>query len=92
MAQWPTAYSRFRRWQRAGVCDQVLAAVQAEWDAASALARGSMLRGKKGTRERSVTRSIRRSLSHPPSHAVSADHFDHVPVSITVEAVRSART
>jgi transposase len=30
---WQTAYSRFRRWQRAGVWDRVLAALQAEGDA-----------------------------------------------------------
>jgi len=30
---WQAAYARFRRWQRAGVWDQALAAVQAEADA-----------------------------------------------------------
>ena len=30
---WRTVYSRFRRWQRAGVWDRVLAALQAEADA-----------------------------------------------------------
>jgi transposase len=30
---WKTAYSRFRRWQRAGVWDRVLAALQADGDA-----------------------------------------------------------
>lgn len=30
---WQTAYSRFRRWQRAGVWDRVLAALQAAGDA-----------------------------------------------------------
>lgn len=30
---WKTVYSRFRRWQRAGVWERVLAAVQAEADA-----------------------------------------------------------
>ena len=30
---WQTLYSRFRRWQRAGVWDRALAAVQAEADA-----------------------------------------------------------
>src|SRR5829696_8100679 len=30
---WQSAYARFRRWQRAGVWDQALAAVQAEADA-----------------------------------------------------------
>ena len=34
---WPTVYSRFRRWQRAGVWDRLLAAVQAEGDAVGAL-------------------------------------------------------
>jgi transposase len=34
---WQTVYSRFRRWQRAGVWDRVLAAVQAEGDAAGTL-------------------------------------------------------
>jgi transposase len=34
---WQTAYSRFRRWQRAGVWDRVLAALQAEADAAGDL-------------------------------------------------------
>lgn len=34
---WQTAYSRFRRWQRAGVWEQVLAALQAEADAVGAL-------------------------------------------------------
>ena len=31
---WQTAYSRFRRWQRAGVWDRALAALHAEGDAA----------------------------------------------------------
>jgi len=34
---WQTAYSRFRRWQQAGVWERVLAALQAEADAAGAL-------------------------------------------------------
>ena len=34
---WQTVYSRFRRWQRAGVWDRILAALQAEGDAAGAL-------------------------------------------------------
>jgi transposase len=34
---WQTVYSRFRRWQRAGVWDRVLASLQAEDDAAGAL-------------------------------------------------------
>ncbi len=34
---WQTAYSRFRRWQRAGVWERVLAALQAEADAAGEL-------------------------------------------------------
>ena len=34
---WKTVYSRFRRWQRAGVWDRVLAALQAEADAAGGL-------------------------------------------------------
>lgn len=34
---WETVYSRFRRWQRAGVWDRVLAAVQADGDAAGDL-------------------------------------------------------
>ena len=34
---WQTVYSRFRRWQRAGVWDRLLAAVQAEGDAVGAL-------------------------------------------------------
>lgn len=34
---WKTVYSRFRRWQRAGVWDRVLATLQAEADAAGAL-------------------------------------------------------
>lgn len=34
---WQTVYSRFRRWQRSGVWDRVLAALQAEGDAAGAL-------------------------------------------------------
>ena len=34
---WRTVYSRFRRWQRAGVWDRVLAALQAEADAKGAL-------------------------------------------------------
>jgi transposase len=34
---WQTVYSRFRRWQRAGVWDRALAALQAEGDAAGEL-------------------------------------------------------
>jgi transposase len=34
---WETVYSRFRRWQRAGIWDRVLAALQAEADAAGRL-------------------------------------------------------
>ena len=34
---WQTGYSRFRRWQHAGVWDRVLAALQTEGDAAGAL-------------------------------------------------------
>ena len=34
---WQTVYSRFRRWQRAGVWDRVLAALQTADDAAGAL-------------------------------------------------------
>src|SRR4051794_10474773 len=34
---WETVYSRFRRWQQAGVWDRVLAALQAEGDAAGQL-------------------------------------------------------
>jgi transposase len=34
---WRTVYSRFRRWQQAGVWERVLAALQAEADAAGAL-------------------------------------------------------
>jgi transposase len=34
---WQTVYSRFRRWQQAGIWDRVLAAVQAEGDAAGVL-------------------------------------------------------
>ena len=34
---WQTAYSRFRRWQQAGVWDRALAALQAEGDAAGEL-------------------------------------------------------
>jgi transposase len=34
---WQTVYSRFRRWQRAGVWARVLAALQAEGDAAGGL-------------------------------------------------------
>ena len=34
---WQTVYSRFRRWQRAGVWARVLAALQAEGDAKGAL-------------------------------------------------------
>ena len=34
---WQTVYSRFRRWQRAGVWDRLLATVQAEGDAAGVL-------------------------------------------------------
>jgi transposase len=34
---WRTVYSRFRRWQRAGVWERVLAALQAEADAAGDL-------------------------------------------------------
>ena len=36
-APWATVYSRFRRWQRAGVWDRVLAALQADADARGAL-------------------------------------------------------
>jgi transposase len=35
--KWETVYSRFRRWQRAGVWDRSLAAVQADGDARGAL-------------------------------------------------------
>lgn len=35
--RWTTVYSRFRRWQRAGVWDRVLAALQAAGDAAGQL-------------------------------------------------------
>jgi transposase len=34
---WPTVYSRFRRWQQAGVWDRVLADLQALADAAGQL-------------------------------------------------------
>jgi transposase len=34
---WQTVYTRFRRWTRAGVWDQLLAAVQRQADAAGAL-------------------------------------------------------
>jgi transposase len=34
---WMTVYSRFRRWQRAGVWDRILAALQAAGDAAGQL-------------------------------------------------------
>jgi transposase len=34
---WKTVYSRFRRWQRAGIWDRLLAHLQAEGDAAGAL-------------------------------------------------------
>ncbi len=34
---WETVYSRFRRWRQAGIWDRVLAAVQAESDAAGNL-------------------------------------------------------
>ena len=34
---WETVYSRFRRWQQAGIWDRVLAALQAEADAAGRL-------------------------------------------------------
>jgi len=34
---WPTLYSRFRRWQRAGIWARLLAALQAEADAAGSL-------------------------------------------------------
>ena len=34
---WQSAYTRFRRWQRAGVWDRILAALQAEADAAGRL-------------------------------------------------------
>lgn len=34
---WETVYSRFRRWQQAGVWDRVLATLQAEGDAVGAL-------------------------------------------------------
>ena len=34
---WQTVYSRFRRWQQAGVWEQVLAALQADGDAAGEL-------------------------------------------------------
>jgi transposase len=34
---WQTVYSRFRRWQRAGVWDRLLAALQTEGDAAGCL-------------------------------------------------------
>jgi transposase len=34
---WRTVYSRFRRWQRSGVWDRVLAALQQQADAAGAL-------------------------------------------------------
>ncbi len=35
--KWQTLYSRFRRWRRSGVWDRVLAALQAEGDAAGEL-------------------------------------------------------
>lgn len=34
---WETVYSRFRRWRQAGIWDRVLAAAQAEGDAAGTL-------------------------------------------------------
>lgn len=34
---WETVYSRFRRWQMAGVWDRILTVLQAEGDAAGAL-------------------------------------------------------
>ena len=34
---WQTVYSRFRRWQRGGIWDRLLAALQADGDAAGAL-------------------------------------------------------
>lgn len=34
---WQTVYSRFRRWQHAGIWDRILAALQAEADAAGRL-------------------------------------------------------
>ncbi len=34
---WQTVYSRFRRWQQAGVWERVLAALQADGDVAGAL-------------------------------------------------------
>jgi transposase len=34
---WQTVYARFRRWQRAGVWDRILAALQAEGDAVGEL-------------------------------------------------------
>ncbi len=34
---WQTAYSRFRRWQRAGVWERALTGLQAEGDATGAL-------------------------------------------------------
>ncbi len=37
LGPWQTVYSRFRRWRLAGIFDQVLAALQAEADAAGRL-------------------------------------------------------
>lgn len=82
---WQTVYSRFRRWQQAGVWDRVLAVLQAEADARSQVdwtlhfVDGTVVRAhqhaagaKKGRRKRSdavAVGSARRSTSGPSAAA-----------------------
>src|SRR3972149_1338243 len=43
--KWETVYSRFRRWQRAGIWDRILAALQTKADAADQIDWTLALRG-----------------------------------------------
>ena len=74
---WPTVYSRFRRWRRAGVWDRLFAAVQRQEDAAGRLdwtlhfVDGSVIRahqhaaGAKGGAQRRRPSGAARAASRP---------------------------
>jgi len=78
---WQTVYSRFRRWQRAGVWERVLAALQTEADATGDLdwslhfVDGTTVRAHQhaaGAKKGAVIRRSGAAVADSPPHSTSA--------------------
>jgi transposase len=85
---WKTVYARFRRWQRAGVWDRVLAATQADADAAGDLDWAVHFLDSTTVRAHQHAAGAKKGLGITPSAAAAAASR---PKSISGSSVAASR-